>query len=258
MNVIRCLSRRPTAMPIVLLGVMLAVSLGPAWSREVKIAVAANFAEPVREIAARFEAATGHAAVLSFGVTGQIYAQISQGAPFEVFLSADTSTPAKAVADGLAVAGTSLTYAVGRLVLYSRTPGLVTGEETLRSATFAKIAIANPATAPYGAAAVEVMRRLGVDGVLQPKIVQGTSIAQAFQFVDTGNAEVGFVALSQVILVEGGSRWIVPETLHPPIQQDAVLLKTGAGNEAATAFLAFLKGPQARGIIEKYGYGTGA
>lgn len=225
--------------------------------KEVKVAVAANFTEPAKEIAALFEKVSGHRLVLSYGATGAFYAQITQGAPFEVLLAADKTTPAKAAAEGHAVAGTAFTYAVGKLLLFSKTPGLALGELALKEAKFAKIAIANPATAPYGAAAVEVMKVLGVYETLQPKIVQGTNIAQTFQFIDTGNAEVGFVGLAQVAFVEGGSRWIVPANLHSPILQDALLLKTGANNDAAREFLAFLKSAEARKVIEKFGYGIG-
>lgn len=226
-----------------------------ARAGDVKIAVAANFTEPVKEIGQGFEKATGHKLILSFGATGQFYAQITQGAPFEVLISADQATPAKAVAEGHAVAGTSFTYAVGKLVLYSKTAGAVAGETTLKEAKFTKLSIANPATAPYGAAAIETMQALGVYEALAPKIVQGNNISQAFQFVDTGNAEVGFVALSQIAFVDGGSRWVVPASLHKPIAQDVVLLKAGAGNDAAKAFLQYLRSPDARRVIEKYGYG---
>lgn len=226
-----------------------------ARAGDVKIAVAANFTEPVKEIGQGFEKATGHKLIMSFGATGQFYAQITQGAPFEVLISADQATPAKAVAEGHAVAGTSFTYAVGKLVLYSKTAGAVAGETTLKEAKFTKLSIANPATAPYGAAAIETMQALGVYEALAPKIVQGNNISQAFQFVDTGNAEVGFVALSQIAFVDGGSRWVVPASLHKPIAQDVVLLKAGAGNDAAKAFLQYLRSPDARRVIEKYGYG---
>lgn len=236
----------------------LAVSfLETAQAGEVKVAVAANFTEPSKEIAQAFEKATGHKTVLSFGATGQFYAQITQGAPFEILVSADRATPAKAIAEGHAVGGTAFTYAVGKLVLYSKSSGMALGEQTLKEAKFAKLAIANPATAPYGAAAMETLKALGVLDAIQPKIVQGNNIAQTFQFVDTGNAEVGFVALSQVAFVEGGSRWVVPANLYTPIAQDAVLLKTGAGNDAAQAFLAYLKGADARRVIEKFGYAPG-
>lgn len=237
---------------------LLASAAEPAHAGEINVAVASNFAEPAREIAAAFEAKTGHKAVLSFGATGQFYAQIRQDAPFTVFLAADEETPGKAVEEGLAVADQRFTYAVGRLVLWSRDAAMVTGADTLKTAAFEKIAIANPATAPYGAAAVQTMKALGVYEALRPKIVQGNNIAQTFQFVETGNAAVGLVALSQVAGRTGGSRWPVPESMHAPIRQDAVLLKKGADNEAARAFLGFLKGPEAGAVIARYGYGTAA
>jgi molybdate transport system substrate-binding protein len=172
-----------------------------------------------------------------------------------VFLAADRGTPAKALREGHGVEGSAFTYATGKLVLFSKTDGLKLGERALKDGKFEKIAIANPKTAPYGTAAVEVMKKLGVYGALKGKIVEGNNIAQTYQFVDTANAEVGFVAFAQVALKPGGSRWVVPATMHQTIAQDAVLLKTGASNEAAKAFLAFLKGPEARKVIEKYGYG---
>lgn len=238
-----------------LLGLLLALAAGPAFAAETQVAVAANFTEPAKAIAAAFQKASGHTAVLSFGSSGQFYAQIAHGAPFEVFLSADAERPAKAEQDGLAVAGSRFTYATGRLVLFSKTPGLVDGRgAVLRRGGFGHLAIADPAAAPYGAAAVQAMQKLGFYEGLKPKIVQGSSITQAYQFVATGAAELGFVALSQVADEPGGSRWVVPANLHAPIAQQAVLLKTGAGNPAAKAFLAFLKGPQARAIIKRYGY----
>ncbi|MGE0700173.1 MAG: molybdate ABC transporter substrate-binding protein [Hyphomicrobiaceae bacterium] len=249
---------RRAALAVVLAGALAAIAPQGAAAqggRDVKVAVAANFTEPAKEIAAVFAKSTGNKLILSFGATGQFYAQIKQGAPFEVFLAADKATPTKTVAEGLAVAGTQITYAVGKLVLYSTAPGLVAGEETLKSARFAKIAIANPATAPYGAAAVEVMKALGVHDALASKIVQGQSIGQTYQFVRTGNAEVGFVALSQIALVEGGSRWVVPGKLHQPILQDAVLLKAGESNPATREFLRFLAGKEAQAITETFGYG---
>lgn len=237
---------------------LLMSAVGAANAAETNIAVAANFTEPAKEIAAAFAARTGHKAVLSFGATGQFYAQIKQDAPYSILLSADDTTPKKAVEEGLGVAGTGFTYAIGRLVLWSKDPAKVTGEETLKAAKFEKIAIANPAVAPYGAAAVQAMKKLGVYGTLQPRLVQGNTIAQAYQFVETGNAEVGFVALSQVIAKNEGSRWQVPDSLYDPIRQDAVLLTKGAADEAAKAFLAFLKGPEAVAVIAKYGYGSAA
>lgn len=230
---------------------------GPAIAADTEVAVAANFTEPAREIAAAFRMATGHTATLSFGSSGQFYAQISHGAPFEVFLSADADRPQQVEREGFGTPGTRFTYAVGQLVLYSKTPGLVDSRGAiLGKAAFDKLAIADPAAAPYGAAAIETMQKLRVYGRLRPKIVTGTNIAQTYQFVDTGAADLGFVALSQVIGVAGGSRWVVPETDHAPIDQQAILLNTGKDSAAAKAFLAFLRGPQAAAIIKKYGYGV--
>ena len=240
----------------VALGGWLALVGAQARAADVPVAVAANFTEPAKEIAVAFNRATGQTATLSFGASGQFYAQITHGAPFQVFLSADVERAAKAEADGVGVRGSSFVYATGRLVLYSTAPGLVDGRGAIlrQPARFQKLSIADPAVAPYGAAAVETLNRLRLYEALKPKIVQGSSITQAYQFVQTGSAELGFVALSQVIAQPGGSRWIVPETLHKPIAQGAVLLKTGAANPAAKAFMAFLKGPQAKAIIRRYGY----
>jgi molybdate transport system substrate-binding protein len=225
-----------------------------AYSGTVNVAVAANFTDAANEIAAAFAEAGDHEAILSFGATGQFYTQITQGAPFEVFLAADDERPAQAVEEGYGVEGSVFTYAVGQLVLYSIEENGVTGPETLQAGEFQQIAIANPQTAPYGKAAIETMKALGVYEMLQPKIVQGQNIAQAYQFVETGNAEVGFVALGQVSQTDAGSRWIVPQEHYEPIRQDAVLLAAGADNPAAEAFLDFLRGDEAAAIIEKYGY----
>jgi len=227
-----------------------------AHAASTNVAVAANFTDAAKEIAASFKADTGHDAVLSFGATGAIYTQVTQGAPYEVFLAADDQRPKRAVDEGFGVAGTVSTYAIGQLVLYSKEAGLVTGEDTLKAGTFDKIAIANPEAAPYGAAAVETLRKLDLYDALQPKIVQGTSIAQAYQFVETGSAALGFVALGQVVDVSGGSRWDVPQEYYTPIRQDVVLLKTGERNEAARAFVDYLKTPKALEIIRRYGYRT--
>jgi molybdate transport system substrate-binding protein len=240
---------------LALAGALAALAPSVAMAADTQVAVAANFTEPAKEIAAAFKVATGNTAVLSFGSSGQFYAQMSHGAPYEVFLSADADRPANAERDGIGVGGTRFTYAVGRLVLYSKTPGLVDGAgAVLKGGKFAKLSIADPAAAPYGAAAVQTMTKLGVYAALKPKIVQGSSITQAYQFVDTGAAELGFVALSQVINVTGGSRWMVPAADHAPIDQQAILLSPGRDSAAAKAFLAFLKGPQAVAIIKKYGY----
>lgn len=236
------------------LGALLAI---PVFAAETKVAVAANFTGPAKEIAAGFQKATGHKATLAFGSSGTFFSQISHGAPFEVFLSTDADRPSKAEKDGLAVPGTRFTYAVGQLVLYSTTPGLVDGKGAiLKSGSFDKIAIADPATAPYGVAAVETMRKLGVYDRLKPKIVTGSSIAQAYQFTATGAAQLGFVTLSQVIAIPGGSRWIVPARLHEPIDQQAVLLNAGKNKPAAAAFVKYLKSRAALAIIRRYGYVT--
>lgn len=230
---------------------------GLARADQTNVAVAANFTEPAKEIGRAFTISTGHEAIFSFGSSGQFNDQIRREAPFEVFLSADAERPKRLAEDGYAVGATRFAYAIGRLVLWSRDPQAVKGPETLQSPSIGKIAICNPLAAPYGAAAVQTMRALRSEETLRPKLVEGANIAQAFQFVDTGNAEVGFVALSQIAGRTDGSRWLVPQELHGPIRQEAVLLKRGADKPAAKAFVDFLKGPEARAIIEKYGYGRG-
>ncbi|MDP2818079.1 MAG: molybdate ABC transporter substrate-binding protein [Polaromonas sp.] len=230
----------------------------PALAGDVQVAVAANFTAPMKVIAADFEKNTGHKAVLSFGATGKFYAQISNGAPFEVFLSADDETPKKLEQNGTGVKGSRFTYATGRLALWSAQPGVVDAQgEVLKKGQFSKLAIAAPKLAPYGAAAVETMTRLGVMAALERKLVTGESTGQAFSFVSTGNAELGFVALSQVVQggkLTSGSAWIVPETLHSPIRQDAVLLAKGKDSPAAIALVAFLKTDKARAVIRSFGY----
>lgn len=225
---------------------------------EVRVAVAANFTVPMQKIAAAFEQASGHKAILAYGSTGRFYAQVKNGAPFDVLLSADDETPARMEPEGLAVRGTRFTYAVGRLVLWSATPGVVDPQgEVLRKPGDGKVAIADPRLAPYGAAAMEAMRTLGVAQALQPRLVQGESIGQAFQFTSSGNAAMGFVALAQV-MAEGriarGSAWVVPANLHSPIRQDAVLLPPGRDNPAARALLEYLRSEAARAIIRAHGY----
>ncbi len=244
------------AAPLALL-TLLALS-APARADDTTVAVAANFTEPAKEIARAFEAQTGHTVTLSFGSTGQFYIQIKQDAPFAVLLAADQETPKKMGDDGLAVAETRFTYAIGRLVLWGKSPNAPAGEAILRSGGFDKLAVANPKLAPYGAAGLQVLTKLGVYDALAPKLVQGNNITQTFQFVDTGNAELGFVALSQVIARTDGHYWLVPAGLYSPILQDAVLLRKGAGDPTARAFLAFLKGPEALKIIQTFGYGIGA
>ncbi|HZA66092.1 MAG TPA: molybdate ABC transporter substrate-binding protein [Geminicoccaceae bacterium] len=243
---------------VLAVGALALGSASAAQAGQTNVAVAANFAEAATEIAEAFEQKTGHEAILSFGSTGQLYTQITQDAPFEVLLAADDEHPRKAEDEGLAVPGSRFTYAIGKIVLWSKAPGFVQGERTLRSGDFTKIAIASPTAAPYGAAAVQAMRALGVYDRLEPKIVQGNNIAQAYQFVETANAELGFVARSQVVSANAGSRWEVPADLYEPIRQDALLLQKGADSQAAKAFIEFLRGPEAAPIIAKYGYGTAA
>lgn len=229
-----------------------------ARADEVQVAVAANFTAPAKLIAADFERDTGHKVQFSFGATGKFYAQIRNGAPFEVLLSADDTTPARLEKEGAAVAGTRFTYATGKLALWSAKAGYVDQKgEVLKTGDFKHLAIANPKLAPYGAAAVEVLTALKLLDALQPKFVQGENIAQAHQFVATGNAELGFVALAQVMKdgkLGDGSAWIVPATLHQPIRQDAVLLDKGRGKPAAEAWLGFLKSDKAKAVIRGFGY----
>jgi molybdate transport system substrate-binding protein len=230
----------------------------PLLAAEVQVAVAANFTAPMQLIAADFEKATGHKAQLSFGATGKFYAQIKNGAPFDVLLAADDETPARLEKEGAAVAGSRFTYAIGQLALWSVKPGYVDDKgEVLKQGTFAHLAIANPKLAPYGAAAVETLNKLGLLAALQPRFVQGENIAQTFQFVSTGNAELGFVALSQVYAdgkLKSGSAWVVPAGLHNPIRQDAVVLARGKDNPAALALMNYLKTKKAQAIIRAYGY----
>ncbi|MDE2599383.1 MAG: molybdate ABC transporter substrate-binding protein [Rhodocyclaceae bacterium] len=229
-----------------------------ASADETQVAVAANFAAPVQKIAAEFEKQTGHKAIVATGATGKFYAQIVNGAPFDILLAADDETPAKLEKEGQSAVGKRFTYAIGKLVLWSAKAAVVDDKaEVLKRGGFDHLSIANPKVAPYGAAAVETMKALGVYDALQPKIVMGENIAQAHQFIATGNAPLGFVALSQV-LKDGkieGSYWIVPEKLYSPIRQDAVLLNKGKDNKAAAAFLDFLKtNKAAKDIILSYGY----
>jgi molybdate transport system substrate-binding protein len=244
---------RPCQRPGVWL-LLLVTLTGPLAAEPVKVAVAANFSAAMRAIAARFQAATGHQAVLSSGSTGKLYAQIRNGAPFALLLAADQARPARLVAAGLASG--QFTYAVGRLVLWSTQPGLVDSQgEVLRRGRFARLAIGNPKTAPYGSAAQEVLERLGLAAELAPRLVRGESVAQTHQFVASGNAELGFVALAQVVRDPRGSRWLVPQALYQPLRQDAVLLPPGRDQPAAQALLSYLRSPAARDLIERFGYG---
>lgn len=242
------------ALPLIVFG----LAVGPASADEVQVAVAANFTAPMKLITANFEKATGHKVALSFGATGKFYAQIRNGAPFDVLLAADDETPARMEKEGLGVTGSRFTYAIGKLILWSAKPGYVDDKgDVLKKGSFEHIALANPKLAPYGAAAVEVMTKLGVMSALEPKFVQGENIAQTYQFVSTGNAELGFVALSQVYedgKLKSGSGWIVPSAIHSPIRQEAVLLSRAKGNLAAEALLKYLKSDKARAVIKAYGY----
>jgi molybdate transport system substrate-binding protein len=244
--------------PFVLVAAVFASCLGHA--AEVQVAVAANFALALERIAGGFSAASGHTLKISAGATGKFHSQIVAGAPFEVLIAADDETPKKLVGEGHAVAGSNFTYAIGKLVLWSARPGFVDDQgAVLGSGRFVHLAIANPKVAPYGEAALQVLAARGLAQALAPKLVTGQSIAQAFQFVSTGNAELGFVALSQVA-VPGkpvvGSYWRVPQQLYGEIRQDAVLLKPGADNPAAKALLVYLKSPAAQQLIRSFGYGT--
>ncbi|AGA74188.1 molybdate ABC transporter substrate-binding protein [Pseudomonas plecoglossicida] len=234
------------------------LAFNTAWADEVQVAVAANFTAPIQAIAKDFEKDTGHKLVAAYGATGQFYAQIKNGAPFEVFLAADDSTPAKLEQENAIAPGSRFTYAIGTLALWSAKPGYVDANgEVLKNNQFKQLSIANPKTAPYGLAATQVLDKLKLTEATRPKLVEGQNITQAFQFVSTGNAELGFVALSQIYKdgkVESGSAWIVPSSLHEPIRQDAVILEKGKDNPAAKALVDYLKGPKAAAVIKSYGY----
>lgn len=235
------------------------LSVAPfAHADEVQVAVAANFTAPMQKIAADFEKVSGHKASLAFGSTGKFYAQISNGAPFDVLVAADDETPARLSKELYAVPGSQFTYAIGKLVLWSAKEGVVDAQgEVLKKGEFKHLALANPKLAPYGAAAIETLKALGVYERVQGRFVQGDSITQTYQFVGTGNAELGFVALSQVFKdgkVSSGSAWVVPAKLYTPIRQDAVLLARARHAPAAQALLDYLKTPAAKAVIRSYGY----
>ncbi|WP_165666513.1 molybdate ABC transporter substrate-binding protein [Metapseudomonas otitidis] len=229
-----------------------------ALAQDVQVAVAANFTAPIQAIAKDFQQNTGHKLVIATGATGQFYAQIHNGAPFEVFLSADDSTPAKLEQEGATVPGSRFTYAIGTLALWSAKPGYVDAQgEVLKKNDYQHLSIANPKAAPYGLAATQVLEKLGLTAQLKGRLVEGQNITQAHQFIATGNAELGFVALSQIYKdgrVTGGSAWIVPAALHDPIKQDAVILAKGKDNPAAQALVDYLKGEKAAAVIKSYGY----
>jgi molybdate transport system substrate-binding protein len=241
-----------------LIALGLALAVPGARADSVQVAVAANFSAPVQAIAAQFEKDTGHTLVPSFGATGQFYTQIKNGAPFEVFLAADDTTPARLEREGDTVKGSRITYAIGTLALWSAKEGYVDSQgDVLGSGDYRHLSIANPKAAPYGLAAMQVLEQLKLGDATRARLVEGQNITQAYQFVSTGNAELGFVALSQIYKdgrLTRGSAWIVPANLHAPIRQDAVVLTRGQDNPAAVALIKYLKGPQAAAIIQSYGY----
>ncbi len=242
----------------ILCAVLSAAGGAQSHAAEVNVAVAANFALPAKKIAEAFEKDTGHTARLAIGSTGRFYAQIVNGAPFELLLAADDETPARLEQQGLAAPGSRFTYAVGRLVLWSQRAGFADAQAAvLKDGNFERLAIADPKLAPYGAAAIETMKNLGVLSRLQPKLVQGENIGQTYQFVASENAQLGFVALSQVFAdgrLTAGSAWVVPQNLHKPILQSAVMLKRGQEQPAAIAFHSYLKGQKAQDVIRAFGY----
>ena len=229
---------------------------GKALTGEIHIAVASNFTATMRLLAARFEAQSDHVVVLLPGSTGKHFAQIMNGAPFDVFFAADVKRPKRLEAEGRIIPGSRFSYAIGKLVLWSPDPELVDRDgAVLESGTFRRLAIANPRLAPYGRAAQQFLESRGILESLQPKLVRGENISQAFQFVVSGNAELGFVALSQLMQTDRqgkGSSWQVPDKLHAPIEQQAVLLSDSA---AAVDFMRFAKSGSARAIIRDSGYG---
>ena len=244
---------------ISVLGLALGSSSGQALADEVAVAVAANVAGPLARIGEGFAAATGHKLRVSVGATGKFYSQIVAGASFDVLIAADDETPKKLILQGHAVAGSAFTYAIGQLVLWSAQPGLVDDQgAVLASSRFSRLALANPKLAPYGQAAIKVLKSRGLTDAVTPRLVTAESLGQAFQFVATGNAELGFVALSQLMVpgkLAGGSHWRVPRSLYGEIRQDAVLLKPGENKPGAAALLAWLKTAPAQSVIQAYGYG---
>lgn len=230
----------------------------PAQAGEVVVAVASNFTAPMKQIAQAFAQDTGHAAQLSFGATGKFYAQIVNGGPYEVLLAADDTTPEKLVREGHAVAASRFTYAIGQLVLWSPQVGYVDDQgAVLQSGHFQYLSIANPRLAPYGLAAMQTLKKLGLKDALQPRMVMGENIAQTYQFVASGNAQLGFLALSQVVQdgqIRSGSAWRVPSRMHDPIRQDAVVLQRGKDNPAAAELARYLQGDKARAMMRGFGY----
>ncbi len=240
------------------LGLWLALAAQNAWSTEVQVAVAANFSGTMQAIAQAFEQESGHQVRIITGATGKFYAQVKHGAPFQVLLAADTQTPLLLEQEGFAVTGSRFTYAIGHLALWSQQAELVDAQgEVLRSTRFKRLALADPRLAPYGAAAMQVLDRMGLLAQVKDRLVQGESVGQTYQFVATGNADLGFIASSQLVVDAkriGGSTWMVPQALYSPLRQDAVLLKSGQANAAALALMRFLQSPRARALMRDNGY----
>ncbi len=248
---------KPVFRRVALFAILAGAALA-ARAEEISVAVAANFTAPMQKIAAEFEKSTGHKVQLVFGSTGKFYAQIKSGAPFQLLVAADDETPTRLVREGDGVAGSQFTYAIGKLVLWSPKPGFVDDKgEVLKGGKFEHLSIANPKLAPYGLAAIETLKVLGLADMLQPRIVTGESITQAQQFVVSGSAELGFIAFSQIHKdgkLIAGSHWLVPAKYHSPIRQDAVVLVKGKGNAAVEALVGFLRSRTSADIIKSYGY----
>jgi len=237
--------------------VLLTLGTGNVTAEEIRVVAASNFTGAIREIAGRFEMKTQHKVSVISGSTGKHYAQISNGAPFDVFFAADVKRPELLEKKGLALPGSRFTYAVGKIVLWSPDPDYIdTSANVLKQGNFNHLSIANPKLAPYGRAAQQVLKKLGLWNKLQGRMVRGENVGQAFQFVKSGNARLGFVAFSQIKKPDNaieGSFWQVPESLYDPIDQQAVLIKD---NEAARAFLDFVRQDEALQIIRNFGYGV--
>jgi molybdate transport system substrate-binding protein len=226
-------------------------------AKPVHVAVAANFSNTMQRLVTEFEKTSDYQIAVSFGSSGKFYAQIKQGAPYELFFSADQAKPDALQRDGLVITASRFTYAIGRLAVWSARPDFVNQIEfKLKQGAFNKLAIANPKAAPYGAAALEVLIHIGLIDATQSKLVRGENIAQTYQFVSSGNADLGFIALSQLFgrNVPQGSYWLVPDTMHQAIKQDVVLLRTAAKSQGAKAFLDFMHTDKARSIITEFGY----
>ena len=231
-----------------------------AHSAEIQVAVASNFHNPLKEIIEKFEKKTEHKALIISGSTGKLYAQILNGAPFHIFLAADSLRPQLLEKNGGAIYGTRFSYALGKITLWSPDLDAIsdTVKSTLLSKKFSHIAMANPITAPYGKAALQTLKNLGLWKIIQPSVVQGENINQAFQFVFTNNAELGFVSLAQILdpkIIQKGKRIDIPDEYYDPIKQDAVILSNGKSNDGAVSLWNFLQSDESKNIIKKYGYG---